>query len=171
MTKTSHQPIKLFQFPRMFGAPIEPILLQARDLVAHRPHPLRGREHFRSPQGAKGQAAVHRGRRRPHRRYLAHRGSLGADPRGRKQDFGAGRLQMCVQIINRLADGPKKIIVLVANQDLRDAASYWSEALGFAVDAARTGTHAAKLLQEGPYQATVTDRFVPPWPGLKAFRS
>ena len=75
---------------------------------------------------------------------------------------------MCVQIINRLADGPKKIIVLVANQDLRDAASYWSEALGFAVDAARTGTHAAKLLQEGPYQALVTDRFVPPWPGLES---
>ena len=75
---------------------------------------------------------------------------------------------MCVQIINRLADGPKKIIVLVANQDLRDAASYWSEALGFAVDAARTGTHAAKPLQEGPYQALVTDRFVPPWPGLES---
>ena len=75
---------------------------------------------------------------------------------------------MCVQIINRLADGPKKIIVLVANQDLRDAASYWSEALGFAVDAARTGTHAAELLQEGPYQALVTDRFVPPWPGLES---
>ena len=75
---------------------------------------------------------------------------------------------MCVQIINRLADGPKKIIVLVANQDLRDTASYWSEALGFAVDAARNGTHAAKLLQEGPYQALVTDRFVPPWPGLES---
>jgi DNA-binding response OmpR family regulator len=73
---------------------------------------------------------------------------------------------MCVQISNRLANGPQKIIVLVANHDLRDTASYWSEALGFAVDAARNGAHAAKLLQEGAYQALVTDRFVPPWPGL-----
>jgi DNA-binding response OmpR family regulator len=73
---------------------------------------------------------------------------------------------MCVQIIKRLVDDPKKIIVLVANHDLRDATSYWSEALGFAVDAARNGAHAAKLLQEGAYQALVTDRFVPPWPGL-----
>ena len=73
---------------------------------------------------------------------------------------------MCVQISNRLANGPQKIIVLVANHDLRDTASYWSEALGFAVDVARNGAHAAKLLQEGAYQALVTDRFVPPWPGL-----
>ena len=73
---------------------------------------------------------------------------------------------MCVQMID--ADGPQKIIVLVANTDLREAASYWSEALGFAVDAARNGAHAAKLLQEGAYQALVTDRFVPPWPGLES---
>ena len=74
---------------------------------------------------------------------------------------------MCVQI-NLQTDGPKKIIVLVANHDLRDAASYWSEALGFAVDGARNGPQAAKLLQEGAYQALVTDRFVPPWPGLES---
>ncbi len=73
---------------------------------------------------------------------------------------------MCVQIINRSADGPKKIIVLVANHDLRESASYWSHDLGFTVDVAKNGTHAAKLLQEGAYQAFVTDRFVPPWPGL-----
>ena len=75
---------------------------------------------------------------------------------------------MCVQIINRLADGAKKVIVLVANHDLRDAASYWIEDLGFAVDAAKNGAHAANLLQEGAYQALVTDRFVPPWPGLES---
>ena len=75
---------------------------------------------------------------------------------------------MCVQMINRIADGSKKIIVLVANTDLREAASYWSEGLGFTVDAARNGAHAAKLLQEGAYQALVTDRFVPPWPGLES---
>jgi DNA-binding response OmpR family regulator len=73
---------------------------------------------------------------------------------------------MCVPIINRLADDPKKLIVLVANHDLRESASYWSHDLGFAVEVARNGGHAAKLLQEGAYQAIITDRFVPPWPGL-----
>ena len=75
---------------------------------------------------------------------------------------------MCVQIINWLADGPKKVIVLVSNHDLRDAASYWIEDLGFTVDAANNGADAAKLLEEGAYQALVTDRFVPPWPGLES---
>jgi DNA-binding response OmpR family regulator len=75
---------------------------------------------------------------------------------------------MCVQIINRLANGPQRIIILVANNDLRNTASYWSETLGFAVDTARNGAHAAKLLQEGAYKALVTDRFVPPWPGLES---
>ena len=73
---------------------------------------------------------------------------------------------MCSQMIDRIACGPQKIIMLLADDDLREATSYWSEALGWSVELARDGKHAARLLRMSEYRALVTDRFIPPWPGL-----
>lgn len=73
---------------------------------------------------------------------------------------------MCFQTVDRGSDDLGKILVLFTDDDLRAAARYWTRALGFTVDAARDGAHAAKLLRASRYRALVTDRFIPPWPGL-----
>jgi DNA-binding response OmpR family regulator len=73
---------------------------------------------------------------------------------------------MCFQMISRLGNEPYKLLALFADDDLRQAVSYWSTALGFTVDSARGGTEAARLLRNFDYRALVTDRFIPPWPGL-----
>jgi DNA-binding response OmpR family regulator len=59
-----------------------------------------------------------------------------------------------------------KLLVLSADEDLGEAVSYYGQALGFEVDTAQTGTHAARLLRTSDYLALLTDRFIPPWPGL-----
>jgi DNA-binding transcriptional ArsR family regulator len=90
---SSDAPIKVFQFPRMFGIPEpQPVLQQAGDLASYRGNSLRGRRHARSSEGAQGKAAVHRGPRRPDRRYVGHRGSPREDAgcgSGRPPRFGA----------------------------------------------------------------------------------
>jgi DNA-binding response OmpR family regulator len=73
---------------------------------------------------------------------------------------------MYFQLVQLLGDRPQRILVLVANGDLRDTACYAGKELGFAVDTARHGSHAARLLNEAEYHALITDRVVPPWPGL-----
>jgi DNA-binding response OmpR family regulator len=73
---------------------------------------------------------------------------------------------MCFQITSRLGNEPHKLLALFANDDLRQAVSYCSRALGFTVDTARSGNDAARLLRGSDYRVLVTDRFIPPWPGL-----
>jgi DNA-binding response OmpR family regulator len=73
---------------------------------------------------------------------------------------------MCSGMIDRMEQGSQRILMLIADDDLREIASYWSEALGWTVDVASHGGHATKMLRNVGYRALVTDRFIPPWPGL-----
>src|SRR5262245_29096504 len=66
----------------------------------------------------------------------------------------------------RTGEAPRRLLVLCADEALSGAAAYWSADLGFAVDRASNGSQAARLLRTSRYQALVTDRCIPPWPGL-----
>jgi DNA-binding NtrC family response regulator len=59
-----------------------------------------------------------------------------------------------------------RALVLCADDDLRSSVRYWLEDLGLGVDITSKGAQAAALLRESNYAALVTDRFLPPWPGL-----
>jgi DNA-binding response OmpR family regulator len=60
------------------------------------------------------------------------------------------------------------IVILCAEQELRDAIAYWLSSRPAKAVVADDGYHAAKVLQNG-CQWLVTDRVLPPWPGLDNF--
>ena len=59
------------------------------------------------------------------------------------------------------------IVILCAEEAERDVIAYWLGAPGRAV-VATDGYHAARLIDEGGHWL-VTDRVLPPWPGLGTF--
>ena len=60
------------------------------------------------------------------------------------------------------------IVILCAADELRDAIAYWLSSRPAKTVIADDGYHAAKVLQNG-CQWLVTDRVLPPWPGLDNF--
>jgi twitching motility two-component system response regulator PilG len=60
------------------------------------------------------------------------------------------------------------IVILCAEEELRDAIAYWLSSRPAKAVVADDGYHAAKVLQNG-CQWLVTDRVLPPWPGLDNF--
>jgi len=60
------------------------------------------------------------------------------------------------------------IVILCAEEELRDAVAYWLSSRSAKTIVADDGYHAAKVLQNG-CQWLVTDRVLPPWPGLDNF--
>jgi DNA-binding response OmpR family regulator len=73
---------------------------------------------------------------------------------------------MAFQTIDSITDDRGRLLSLVGDEDLREAIRYWSTDLGLTVDTVCSGARAAKLLRKVEYQALVTDRVIPPWPGL-----
>jgi DNA-binding response OmpR family regulator len=63
------------------------------------------------------------------------------------------------------------VIILCAEEVLRDAIAYWCSALPVRAQVAEDGYHANRLLRAGPWGLLVTDRVLPPWPGLDTFRA
>jgi DNA-binding response OmpR family regulator len=59
------------------------------------------------------------------------------------------------------------IVILCAEEDARDVIAYWLGTSGPVV-VAEDGYHAARLLDDGG-RWLVTDRVLPPWPGLGTF--
>lgn len=59
-------------------------------------------------------------------------------------------------------------IVLCADEAARDTLSFWLSSAGVRTGIARTGREAHELLQRGAY-LIITDRLLPPWPGLDTF--
>jgi DNA-binding response OmpR family regulator len=67
---------------------------------------------------------------------------------------------------SRTDDALRRLLVLCADEELGEAAAYWGRALGFTVDTSSSGARAARLLRASRYWALLTDRCIPPWPGL-----
>lgn len=61
---------------------------------------------------------------------------------------------------------PSSIVVLCADEAARDALAYWLNSSGIGAVIARSGYQARALLSVAGARMLVTDRALPPWPGL-----
>jgi DNA-binding response OmpR family regulator len=61
-----------------------------------------------------------------------------------------------------------EIIILCAEEEVRDVLAYWLGTPAMKAQVAADGYQAARLLQNGG-RWLVTDRVLPPWPGLDTF--
>jgi DNA-binding response OmpR family regulator len=68
-------------------------------------------------------------------------------------------------------DDTAHAVILCADEALRDAIGYWLSALPTQTCVAQDGYHANRLLQQATSRLLITDRVLPPWPGLDTFRS
>ena len=62
------------------------------------------------------------------------------------------------------------VIVLSSEEALRDAVAYWFKSLSIPTVATADGYEANRALKNGGAGLLVTDRVLPPWPGLGTFR-
>jgi DNA-binding NtrC family response regulator len=62
------------------------------------------------------------------------------------------------------------VIVLSSEETLRDAVAYWFKSLSIPTTATADGYEANKALKDGSASLLITDRLLPPWPGLDTFR-
>ncbi|MBI3705035.1 MAG: hypothetical protein HY244_14600 [Rhizobiales bacterium] len=67
------------------------------------------------------------------------------------------------------ADGVADVIILCAEEEVRDVIAYWLTSQPARTFVADDGYHAARILNDGPCRWLVTDRVLPPWPGLDGF--
>lgn len=61
------------------------------------------------------------------------------------------------------------VIILCAEEEVRDVIAYWLTSQPARTFVADDGYHAARILNGGPCRWLVTDRVLPPWPGLDTF--
>jgi DNA-binding response OmpR family regulator len=61
------------------------------------------------------------------------------------------------------------VLILCADQTARDALAYWLRSSNVAAEVAVDGYEASERLRSGAFRLLVTDRVLPPWPGLDAF--
>jgi len=61
---------------------------------------------------------------------------------------------------------PPSAVVLCSNQASAGTVVYWLRKLGVSAAAASSGYQARELLQEATARLLITDRALPPWPGL-----
>ena len=61
------------------------------------------------------------------------------------------------------------VLILCADERSRDALAYWLRSSNIATDVAANGYDASERLRSGAFRLLVTDRLLPPWPGLDGF--
>jgi DNA-binding NtrC family response regulator len=62
------------------------------------------------------------------------------------------------------------VIVLSSEETLRDAVAYWFRSLSIPTVATADGYEASRALKDVGAGLLITDRLLPPWPGLGTFR-
>lgn len=67
-------------------------------------------------------------------------------------------------------DDTTGVVILCAQELVRDMLAYWLEPLPIRTFVARDGYEANRLLETVRAGLLVTDRTLPPWPGLDTFR-
>jgi DNA-binding response OmpR family regulator len=74
------------------------------------------------------------------------------------------------RIAPKLEAGPAAdVLVLCADETTRDALAYWLRSAKVATEVAADGYEANERLRSGGFRLLVTDRLLPPWPGLDNF--
>lgn len=63
------------------------------------------------------------------------------------------------------------IVILCADEGTRDTLAFWFGGAGCRTFVARDGHQANRALRDGRCRLLVTDRVLPPWPGLDTFLS
>lgn len=71
--------------------------------------------------------------------------------------------------IHEPEDAPADVLILCADETARDALAYWLRSSNVATDVAADGYEASERLRAGTFRLLVTDRLLPPWPGLDTF--
>jgi DNA-binding NtrC family response regulator len=61
------------------------------------------------------------------------------------------------------------VVVLSSEEALRDAVAYWFQSLSIPTVATADGYEANRVLKSGDAGLLITDRLLPPWPGLDTF--
>src|SRR3546814_678370 len=62
------------------------------------------------------------------------------------------------------------VVILCAEDAIRAAIAYWTASLPLRTIVASDGYQANRILRNGDCRLLVTDRVLPPWPGLDTFR-
>lgn len=62
------------------------------------------------------------------------------------------------------------VVILCAEETTRAAIAYWATLHPVQTVVADDGYHANRILRNGDCRLLVTDRVLPPWPGLDTFR-
>jgi twitching motility two-component system response regulator PilG len=62
------------------------------------------------------------------------------------------------------------VVILSSEETLRDAVAYWFRSLSIPTVATADGYEANRELKNGSAGLLITDRLLPPWPGLGTFR-
>jgi DNA-binding response OmpR family regulator len=62
------------------------------------------------------------------------------------------------------------IVVLCAEEAVRASIAYWTASVPVRLLVADDGYHANRALRDGGWRLLVTDRVLPPWPGLDTFQ-
>jgi DNA-binding response OmpR family regulator len=66
--------------------------------------------------------------------------------------------------------GAPSVVVLSSEEALRDAVAYWFRSLSIPTVATADGYEANRVLKNRDAGLLITDRLLPPWPGLDTFR-
>jgi len=75
-----------------------------------------------------------------------------------------------VRDVNHSTQQSPTVVVLCAEEELRDVITYWFTSLSIHTVATTDGYHANRILKTTTVGLLVTDRILPPWPGLDTFR-
>jgi CheY-like chemotaxis protein len=73
------------------------------------------------------------------------------------------------QPIGLIENTGSDVLILCADESSRDALAYWLRSLNVAAEVAANGYEASERLRSKAFRLLVTDRLLPPWPGLDAF--
>jgi DNA-binding response OmpR family regulator len=62
------------------------------------------------------------------------------------------------------------VVILCGEEEVRDVIAYWFSSLPVPTIVAEDGHHATRVMRDGNCRLLVTDRVLPPWPGLDTLR-
>jgi DNA-binding response OmpR family regulator len=71
--------------------------------------------------------------------------------------------------VARYNDGAGDVVILCAEEEVRDVIAYWLTSRLVRTFVAEDGYQANRILKEQPCRWFITDRVLPPWPGLDMF--
>lgn len=78
-------------------------------------------------------------------------------------------MQVAERITRQTDTSHASVVVLCAEESIRDVIAYWLSSLPGRALVAQDGYQANRLLTKNNCGLLVTDRILPPWPGLETF--